>query len=363
MPVRNHRKAIRRLLVTFLLLYIFFALIPAAVFGTLKARDSIPYSSIPREEETGSISSAPPEFLQGAGILSQAGEPYASAEEFHLYDEDSGQVLAVPDESFLPGALACEMDLSAPREALKAQAVAIYTLYCKKRDEGAGTPGTEIPWNSKAWQIYVTPEAMEERWGEDFQDNFNLLQEVSREVAGEFITYEGEPVLSTYFAISAGCTENAENVWSQDASLDHPYLHAVASPGDMLSPGYLSTVSFTEEEFKAALSQHFREESPDFSQPFRELLKLTDISPSGYVVKAELGGTEVSGTELRTALSLRSHAFDISFGESDITFTVRGWGHGAGMSQAGAAFMANQGADYREILAYYYPGTTIASPK
>ena len=59
-------------------------------------------------------------------------------------------------------------------------------------------------------------------------------------------------------------------------------------------------------------------------------------------------------------LSLRSACLEISYADGSYTFTVRGWGHGVGMSQAGAVFLARQGADYREIsiiitLAYPFP--------
>jgi len=43
------------------------------------------------------------------------------------------------------------------------------------------------------------------------------------------------------------------------------------------------------------------------------------------------------------------------------TFTVYGWGHGVGMSQDGAKVMAKNGKNYKQILAAYYPGTTIVS--
>lgn len=36
-------------------------------------------------------------------------------------------------------------------------------------------------------------------------------------------------------------------------------------------------------------------------------------------------------------------------------------GHGVGMSQRGAQALAQQGADYREILAHYYPGTDLTT--
>jgi SpoIID/LytB domain protein len=39
--------------------------------------------------------------------------------------------------------------------------------------------------------------------------------------------------------------------------------------------------------------------------------------------------------------------------------TGRGWGHGVGMSQAGANVMARAGSDYREILTHYYTGVVI----
>lgn len=43
------------------------------------------------------------------------------------------------------------------------------------------------------------------------------------------------------------------------------------------------------------------------------------------------------------------------------TFVVsgRGWGHGVGMAQWGAYGFAQQGMAYDEILAHYYPGTTL----
>ena len=84
-----------------------------------------------------------------------------------------------------------------------------------------------------------------------------------------------------------------------------------------------------------------------------------ETAPGGYVVKAALGGAEVTGSQLRTAFGLHSAAFTLAWEGDSCTFTVTGWGHGVGMSQAGAAYLASQGMGYREILAYYYPGTEL----
>ena len=43
-------------------------------------------------------------------------------------------------------------------------------------------------------------------------------------------------------------------------------------------------------------------------------------------------------------------------GSDTIVLNGKGYGHGIGMSQWGAIGMANEGADYREILAHYYNG-------
>ncbi len=40
-------------------------------------------------------------------------------------------------------------------------------------------------------------------------------------------------------------------------------------------------------------------------------------------------------------------------------FTGGGWGHGVGMCQIGATGMAEQGYDYRQILAHYYGGARV----
>jgi stage II sporulation protein D len=43
----------------------------------------------------------------------------------------------------------------------------------------------------------------------------------------------------------------------------------------------------------------------------------------------------------------------------DLIFDGRGSGHGLGLCQHGASAMAREGASYREILAHYFPNTTV----
>lgn len=77
------------------------------------------------------------------------------------------------------------------------------------------------------------------------------------------------------------------------------------------------------------------------------------------MTSATVGGRLCTGEELREAFGLRSACFTLDTSGGEFQFTVKGWGHGVGMSQAGAAFLANQGASYQEILAHYYPGALL----
>ena len=51
--------------------------------------------------------------------------------------------------------------------------------------------------------------------------------------------------------------------------------------------------------------------------------------------------------------------FEVEFKDNNLTFTAYGYGHGVGMSQNGANYMAQQGSDYKEILLHYYKDCEI----
>jgi SpoIID/LytB domain protein len=90
------------------------------------------------------------------------------------------------------------------------------------------------------------------------------------------------------------------------------------------------------------------------------------VGPSG-IIKLRIEGefkSLVIGKELeiRRVLSrshLYSSAFEVERVGSDFVLHGKGWGHGVGLCQIGAAVMAKRGKSYREILGHYYPGTGI----
>ena len=70
----------------------------------------------------------------------------------------------------------------------------------------------------------------------------NIITQAVEETLDYVITDESnEPILAAYHAVSSGKTESAEVVWGKN----YPYLQAVESIGDLLSPDYLSVRNFT----------------------------------------------------------------------------------------------------------------------
>lgn len=64
---------------------------------------------------------------------------------------------------------------------------------------------------------------------------------------------------------------------------------------------------------------------------------------------------------MREKLGLTSTDFSWVRKGDEIIITTKGYGHGVGMSQYGANFMAKQGKTYDQIVKYYYRGVEISS--
>ena len=100
-------------------------------------------------------------------------------------------------------------------------------------------------------------------------------------------------------------------------------------------------------------------------------LKPLKRGPSGRIYELEIedgNGRRVLGKELaiRKALSpscLKSSAFEVEWKGDECILHGRGWGHGVGLCQIGAAVMASRGYDCAQILRHYYPGTDISQMK
>ena len=89
-------------------------------------------------------------------------------------------------------------------------------------------------------------------------------------------------------------------------------------------------------------------------------IAINSRSDAGYVTSVAVGNMSFTGKQLREALGLRSANFTVEDDNGSIVFITKGFGHGAGMSQYGAKYMAENGSDYKQILNHYYKDITIA---
>lgn len=249
---------------------------------------------------------------------------------------------------YLIGVVFSEMPASFEQEALKAQVVVAYTY---AQYQLADDPIlSDSPATHQAYQDYET---LQQRYGDSFEEYYDKIAACVDAVYPAILTYEDEPILAAFHAASNGMTESSENVWG--GAVD--YLVAVESPGDPLCSQYESSTTMTKSEVYDILTVQY----PDLvlSEEPSDWFANPTYTDSGYVDSIQVGTTSISGQTIRTLFSLRSACFSISYRDGTFTIDTLGYGHGVGMSQYGANYYASIGWSYEEILAHYYPNTTL----
>ncbi|MEG0839932.1 MAG: stage II sporulation protein D [Hydrogenoanaerobacterium sp.] len=286
-------------------------------------------------------------------------KPYKNADdEFKILNKASGEVENVSRKDYVRGAVCAEMPPRFHTQALAAQALAAntYALRCKKEQEKKRDPallGADFACDPDNWHGYVTEAQAKKRFGEKFTVYWGKICRAA-DMGGDYVAvYGGEPIVAAYHSLSGGKTESASNVWQGNA----PYLAPAESFGDTLAEGFESSAVFTAAEVKEILLS----ENPKISlnKNCKKWFDITKHSPSGYVLEVKCGGKALSGIDMRRVFKLRSSNFTIGCDGKSFTFTVKGYGHGVGLSQYGADYMARQGADFKEIAMHYYTGCEL----
>lgn len=279
-------------------------------------------------------------------------EEEATVTTVKVMNANSKNITEMPLRDYLIGVVASEINAAYHEEAIKAQTVAAHTmLEYSKEYKNEGLNGADISDSSATHQGFLTEAEQKEKWGENFDTYREKIEKCVDEVIDFTIQYDGEPINAVFHSISNGQTENATDVWGGE----YPYLISVNSVGDKLAPAYNSEVKVTAEKFKEIMSES-GEEFGDEPEKWVEKITNTD---TGMVKKIIICGKEFKGTEIRTLFGLKSSTFTIKYADGNFVFTVSGYGHGVGMSQYGADYMARQGFTYDEILKHYYVGVEI----
>lgn len=268
----------------------------------------------------------------------------------------SNRVVEMDTLEYLVGCVACEMSANCHEEALKAQTVAAYTNLRRLQQNPDGKAGkADITDDAGTHQGYLDEAARKEKWGEKYEIYNDKVTSAVQAVLGQTLTYDGAPITAAYFALCPGRTESAKTIWGNDVA----YLQSVTSTGDRLSPELTLETKLSAQEVKEKLRADAEIAlGDDPATWFSGDLQVSE-NKTGTVTAVTVGGKTMTGQQLRTLLGLRSPAFTVSFSDGTFTFSVTGSGHFVGMSQYGADYMARQGADYKEILAHYYPGASL----
>ncbi|MBQ5824735.1 MAG: stage II sporulation protein D [Clostridia bacterium] len=274
-----------------------------------------------------------------------------------VFMREDDLVLSITAEEYLIGVLAAEMLPTYHEQALCAQAVAAYTYLLYKKSEQEKSPdaslkGAYLSNDTSTHQGYLTEEERAEKWGDKADSYEKKLTKAVEAVKGKVITYEGKPIIAAFHANNCGVTQSAETVWGNAV----PYLKSVNSVGDKLSPDCIKTVVLSASEFSQAVGTL---QGCELSGASDTWIKNVETDENGYVQSLEIGGAKITGLKARDVLGLRSAVFTVETQDDGLRFTTQGYGHGVGMSQYGADYMARQGSTWQEILKHYYTGVEI----
>ena len=307
---------------------------------------------------------------------------------------ESDKITAInelPVESYLASVISSEMKATAGLELLKAHAVISRSwllAQMKRREENKEQKNGFFSFIKKDDELIrwydredhtifdVCADDHCQRYQGITKQTSKAVEQALKATRGQILC-NGDDICDARFSkCCGGVTEEFQYCWEDTPK---PYLVSVEDP-------------FCNTHDKAVLSQVLNDydlETNDFyrwtveysvdelSQLVNEKLKddfgtITDLIPlergkSGRIWKLKIVGTKKTFTigkelEIRRALSeshLYSSAFDVEKTDKGFRLHGKGWGHGVGLCQIGAAVMGQQGYRYDEILLHYYRNAEI----
>lgn len=310
-----------------------------------------------------------------------------------ISNDNISLVNIVPLETYLESVVGSEMNPDAPQEFLKAQAIVarnwalgkILNLHPFGRNESKINEDEVIGWDDTATHKGF------DVCSDDHCQRYQGIQPISlealkalRETAGEVLLDINGDLIDTRFSkCCGGRTELFSTCWQPE---DFPSLESFPDPWcdmtslseerkrdilktvmkdyDIGTPlyGYRWETEVTKKDIEENLIKKF-------GRNIGAILTIEAMhrGPSGRIDLLRLKGEKrnlVLGKELwiRRLLSkshLYSSAFEIDDVGERLQLRGKGWGHGVGMCQIGAARMAFEGYDYKDILNFYYPGSKL----
>ena len=319
-----------------------FSLVIVSVVGSLIFYDDNPSSAVVKKKVTKEITYE--KIDKDSPII-------------NVYNVSKNKIEKIDIEEYLYGVLSSEMPSTFDEEALKAQAIAArtYVIYKMENNITSGHKNSAVCTNSAHCQAYTSYDDLKKIKGEDWiKSDYVKVKKAVDDTKGQIVSYEEKAILPLYFSTSSGKTENSKDVFSTQ----YPYLVSVDSPYEENSPKYSTTYSIKKSKFIKYIKNIYPQINISLDKLDKEV-SIVDRTDGGCVKIIEVGNVKISGTDMRKILNLNSANFTINYNNDEMNFTVKGYGHGVGMSQWGAEGMAKKGYKYYDILFHYFKGTDI----
>ncbi len=281
----------------------------------------------------------------------------------NVYMNAQKKVVEMKLEEYLLGVVAAEMPASFEMEALKAQAIAArtYALGRATKLYGSNTDkthnGADVCIDPGHCQAWISKNTAIKRWG--FLYSFGYWNKICKAVddtSGQVLEYNKVLINPLFHSNSGGHTENVEDVW---AGVSEPYLRGVESLGEDTFKEYKSEVILEPQQMIKILKEY----NPEIELEQEDIMSDIEIkkySLGDRVIDIKIGNIIMKGTEFRKLLQLKSTNIKLAqLPDGKISITTLGYGHGVGMSQCGANYLAKKGTSCEDILKHYYKGVEI----
>ena len=308
---------------------------------------------------------------------------------------EADKVVAInelPVEQYLESVISSEMSATSSPELLKAHAVISRSwLLCQmenRKKEGRDKGNSFFSFVKKDDELLrwydredhtlfdVCADDHCQRYQGITRASSPAVAEAIKATRGQVLMSENELCDARFSKCCGGQTEEFQYCWE---NIKKPYLVSVSDPFchtndrrilsqvlndyDQETPDFYEwTVEYSQEELSELVNRKTKLDLGDIT----DMIPL-DRGKSGRIWRLQLVGTKRSfiigkELEIRRALSetlLYSSAFDVEKRDNRFILHGRGWGHGVGLCQIGAAVMGEKGYDYDDILLYYYRGAEI----
>lgn len=291
-------------------------------------------------------------------------------------------------EDYLKSVIGSEMSPDCPMEFLKAHAVISRSWALRKisnkSDFFPSNPTDTICWEESDSHIGfdVCSDDHCQRYQGIQEQQPRLTEAVTATYSEVLVDSNGMTADTRFSKCCGGFTETFSTCW---ADMDYHYLISKEDPwcdlssmdpverekllGCILKKYDRQTTDFIDWETETDTEYITQKIKERFNRDIGRIKNIYKIETgkSGRIKRLGIEGTKqtiVIGKELtiRRLLDkncLYSSWFDIRKTTSGFRLAGHGWGHGVGLCQIGAARMAYEGYNYRDILEFYYPGTRI----